>query len=126
METNSGLIEEMFSWLDHMPKCLRSHGGKENYVPIIYKHEWDGHDNAWFAMYAKEGSRYFDPTNCALCVDGRDFFTAIKKFRDEFDRLSALGVFTTNEYHPEKLPKDEKRKRYAYNSIYGVIDIKSI
>lgn len=126
METNTASINDLISWLDDMPKCLQLNRGEENFIPIIYKHEWDGHDNAWFAMYAKEGSKYFNPTNCIICVEGRDFLTVIKKFRDEFNRMAALGVCTSNEYHPEKLPEGEKNKRYAYNSKYGVIDPKSI
>lgn len=115
METNSSLIEELVSWLDLMPKYLRINGGDEYFVPIIYKHEWDGNANAWFAMFAKEGSKYFNPTNCVICVQGSDFLAAIKKFHDEVKRLSALGVIVGTEYFPEKLPEGEKRKRYAYN-----------
>ena len=126
METNNDLSENLVKWLGKMPKYLRLHGGEEYYVPIFYKHEWDGHDNAWFAMYAKEGSKYFNPTNCILGVQGPDFLTTLKKFYDEVKRLSALGVIAGKEYHPENLPEEEKNKRYAYNSRYGRIDAKSI
>ena len=126
METDNYLTENMVSWLDLMPKYLRINGGDEYFVPIIYKHELKGLDNSWFAMYAKEGSKYFNPTNCVICVQGSDFLAVINKLHDEVKRLSALGVIVEKEYYPEKLPKDEKRKRYAYNSMYGVIDSKSI
>ena len=126
METNSSLIEELVSWLDLMPKYLRINGEDEYFVPIIYKHEWDGNANAWFAMFAKVGSKYFNPTNCVICVEGRNFLTVVNKFHDEVKRLSALGVIVNTEYYPEKLPEDEKNKRYAYNSKYGKIDPKSI
>ena len=126
METNSSLIEELVSWLDLMPKYLRINGGDEYFVPIIYKHECDGNANAWFAMFAKVGSKYFNPTNCVICVEGRNFLTVVNKFHDEVKRLSALGVIVNTEYYPEKLPEDEKNKRYAYNSKYGKIDPKSI
>ena len=126
METNNDLSGNLVKWLDKMPKYLRLHGGEEYYVPIFYKHEWDGHDNAWFAMFAKKGSKYFNPTNCVICVEGRDFLTTINKLRDEIKRLSALGVIVSTEYYPENLPEDEKNKRYAYNSRSGRIDAKSI
>lgn len=126
METDNYLTENMVSWLDLMPKYLRINGGDEYFVPIIYKHEWDGNANAWFAMFAKEGSKYFNPTNCVICVEGRNFLTVVNKLHDEVKRLSALGVIVNTEYYPEKLPEDEKNKRYAYNSDSGEIKIKSI
>ncbi len=127
METNTASINELVNWLDEkMPKYLRLNGGEEYYVPIIYKHEWTGHDNSWIAMFAKEGSKYFNPTNCILAVEGPDFFTAIKKFHDEFKRFAAQGVCVGKEYHPENLPEVEKRTRYAYDSISGRIITKHI
>lgn len=126
METKKDLMENVIEWLDEMPKYLRLNGGEEYFVPIIYKHEWDGHDNAWFAMFAKKGSKYFNPTNCVICVEGCNFLTVVNKLHDEVKRLSALGVIVNKEYYSEKLPEDEKNKRYAYNSEYGQIDIKSI
>ena len=109
-----------------MPKYLRLNGGEEYYVPIFYKHEWAGHDNSWFAMLAKEGSKYFNPTNCILCVEGPNFITTIRKFYDEFNRLVAQGVFVGKEYHPEKLPEDKQKKRYMYDSISGRLKTKNI
>ena len=119
METNNVQTEEMIAWLDEMPKYLRLNGGEEYFVPIIYKHEWDGHDNAWFAMFAKKGSKYFNPTNCVICVEGCNFLTVVNKLHDEVKRLSALGVIAGKEYHPENLPEEEKNKRYAYDSLTG-------
>ena len=127
METNTASINDLVNWLDEkMPKYLRLNGGEEIYVPIIYKHEWTGHDNSWIAMYAKEGSKYFNPTNCILCVEGRNFTNTIQKFRDEFNRFATLGVFVGKEFHPEKLPEKMKRMRYAYDSISGKIITKHV
>lgn len=116
METNNYSTEDLVLWLDReMPKYLRLNGGEEYYVPIIYKHEWTGHKNSWIAMLAKEGSKYFNPANCILCVEGSDFASTIQKFRDEFNRFATIGVFVGKEYHPEKLPEDKKGLRYAYD-----------
>lgn len=52
-----------YTTFSDLPKYLMIERGKETmyFHPVVIKWEWDGHSNAYYAMYAK-----FNPRSCTL------------------------------------------------------------
>lgn len=52
----------------------------EVFVPVIYKHEWDSHSNAYYAMYASRTSIGFSNRRILMAVSGTSMTNVLDKF----------------------------------------------
>ena len=84
--------EEINKAFDNIPKYCRVTVGKNEYryYPIIMKYEWNGHDYAYIAMYAKF-TKYINPNNFLFRVQATDYNIVIEKFITEVEKLKLEG-----------------------------------
>lgn len=108
---------------DQLPKYLRARKGKteEVFRLVIIKNEWDKHEDACIARYAKELKKGFS-NNTILEVKGRNLAEAIEKMYDKYMELKPKyikgGFFLFKEYLFDKTHRTEilDGKKYIFRT----------
>ena len=88
--------EDLLFQFDRMPKYLRFKG--DVYVPIIYKHEWEFNDNAYWAMYAKETQIGFSTKKVLFHVKSVTLEILLDMFYKKFDECCVNKLISGNEW----------------------------
>lgn len=90
-----------------LPKYLKVEKKSKTWYfhPIIFKWEWDCHDNAYFAMYAKYNPRLntFDPSKVLFWVAAGTYEEAKDKFLQKYSELECINGKTWLGKGPVKL-----------------------
>ena len=89
-------VEDLLFAFDKMPKYLRYKG--EVYVPIIYKHEWEFNDNAYWAMYAKETQIGFSTKKVLFHVKSVTLEILLQMFYTKFDECCVEKLISGNQW----------------------------
>lgn len=71
---------------------------KKEYVPVLYKHEWEFHDNAYWAMYARRTTQGFSYKNVLYAVRGTSLANVLYKFYKRYDELSVDKIIRGKEW----------------------------
>ena len=83
-------MESKKTKFEDLPKYIKIDTGKDElfYHPIIFKWEWEGHENAFFAMYARcyNGLCNFNPSQVLFYVNAPSYEKAVEKFLEEYDK----------------------------------------
>jgi len=75
---------EILSILDRLPKYIRYKNG-DIFSLVIYKNDWDGHDESWIIMYSKDNKKSLSTVNTILKVNATDFYNALVKMEGKID-----------------------------------------
>lgn len=70
---------------DKLPKYLMYKN--DEFVPVIYKHEWDSNYRAYWAMYARRTNFGFSTRKVLFAVSGTSLGNVLGKFYTRFDEL---------------------------------------
>lgn len=92
---------------DKLPKYLMVERGRQimYFHPIMFKWEWEHHDNAYFAMYAKYNPRSntFNPSRVLFWVSAGSAEEVKEKFFQKFTELDCIKGKTWLGNNPLKL-----------------------
>lgn len=72
--------------------------GKDTFVPVFYKHEWEGHSNAYWAMYACRTSMGFSSRRVLMAVSGTSLVNVLYKFCKLYDQCCVDKFICGNEW----------------------------
>lgn len=81
---------------DILPKYIMYK--KEQFVPIIYKHEWDSNFRAYWAMYAKRTQLGFSSKRVLFVVNGTSLANVLYKFYVRFNECCADKLIRDREW----------------------------
>ena len=81
---------------DKLPRILSYKN--MGFVPVLYKHEWEFHDNAYWAFYARRTTMGFSYKSVLFAVQGTTLANALYKFYKRFDELSVDKVIRGKEW----------------------------
>lgn len=109
-------MDNIVELYDQLPKYLKARKGKteEVFRLVIIKNEWDGHEDACIARYAKEWEKGFS-NNTILEVKGRNLAEAIEKMYNLYTELKSVYIqgktFLKNEYdYDQSFRKEENQQ----------------
>lgn len=89
-------VEDLLFQFDRMPKYLRFKG--DVYVPIIYKHEWEFNDNAYWAMFAKETKIGFSTRKVLFHVKSVTLEIVLQMFYTKYDECCRDSLISGSEW----------------------------
>lgn len=83
---------EILRILEKLPKYIETNKSL-TYSLIIYKNNWDGHEDSWIIMYSKKNEKSLSTVNVLIQRQGNTFLKALREieiaideFRDENER----------------------------------------
>lgn len=83
-------MENKKTRFEDLPKYIKIDTGEDElfYHPIVFKWEWEGHSNAYYAMYARcyNGTGNFNPSQVLFHVSAPSYEDAVEKFLEEYER----------------------------------------
>ncbi len=92
--------EDLLFQFDRIPKYLRYKG--EVYVPIIYKHEWEFNDNAYWILFAKETQMGFSTKKVLFHVKSVTLEIALQMFYTKYDECCRDRLLSGREWLGDK------------------------
>lgn len=115
-------IVEMYNLL---PKYLRVMKGKSDDIfrLIIVKNEWDDHEDACIARYAKEGKIGFSKKSVILETKGRNLAEAIEKMYNLYTKIGP-DYIQGKTFFKDMYDFDQTHRKEEFNGKEYYIKIK--